>query len=251
MDVGVVKWFDPAKEFSLTLSPSRTRLRATGATMRSASMPLGLSTKADLACIDAITSSMRMVKKGSALFRENDPFGSIYAIHAGPFKTTVVLINGFTQVTGFHLVGDTLGLDGVFADHHQCEAIAIEDSCVRIIPFKRLEHLSGEVREIQRLVHRAMSSEIVRESELLLLLGKMSVDQRIAAFLLNLSGRFEARGYSPVEFSLQMSRGEIGSYLGITLETASRAFSKLQSSGIVSVQGKRICILDFDRLNRA
>ncbi|WP_296223542.1 helix-turn-helix domain-containing protein [Ralstonia sp. UBA689] len=250
MEVGVDKLLHPGNESGFTLSPSRTRLRATGAAMRSASMPMGLSTTADLACIDSVTSSMRIVKKGSALYRENDPFGSIYAIHAGTFKTAVMLVSGFPHVTGFHLVGDTLGLDGVFADHHRCEAVAIEDSCVRIIPFKLLEHLSSEVRTIRQLVHRAMSSEIVRESRLLLLLGTMSVDQRLAAFLLDMSGRFEARGYSPVEFNLQMSRGEIGSYLGVTLETTSRAFSKLQSSGIVSMQGKRIYILDFASLNR-
>ncbi|WP_104566248.1 helix-turn-helix domain-containing protein [Ralstonia mannitolilytica] len=233
---------------SATSSPGATS-HAADVVMRPASMPLGLTAIADLACIDSVTSSMRMVKNGAALYRENDPFRSIYPIHAGSFKTTIMGRDGHTQITGFHLVGDTLGLDGVSTNHHNCEVIAIEDSCVRIIPFDLLEHLCSEVKSIRRLVHQVMSNEIARQAELLLLLGTMSVEQRLAAFLLNMSGRHGARGYSPVEFNLRMSRGEIGSYLGVTLEAVSRTFSKFQLNGFIAVQGRRIHILNIASLS--
>jgi CRP/FNR family transcriptional regulator len=135
--------------------------------MRSVFMPPGL-TVLDFARLDSISSSTRLIKYGTSLYRERDPFRNIYTILAGSFKTVVRHPDGRNQVTGFQLVCDTLGLDGVYTSHHNCEAIAIEDSLVCIIPFYLLEHLCSEVKAIQQHVHRMMSGEIVRESALMM-----------------------------------------------------------------------------------
>ncbi|AJZ56869.1 bacterial regulatory s, crp family protein [Paraburkholderia fungorum] len=217
--------------------------------MRAICMPQNLSTL-ELERLDSIICATRMVKHGDALYRAGDPFQSIYAVRAGSFKTVVMHRDGQEQVTGFHLAGDALGLDGVCAEHHSCDAIAIEDSNVCIIPFHLLEILCREVKAMQHHVHRMMSGEIVRESGLMMLLGTMSAEQRAAAFLLNLSGRLKARGYSPAEFNLRMTREEIGSYLGMKLETVSRMFSKFQRDGLVDTRGKQVRILDLAGLAR-
>jgi CRP/FNR family transcriptional regulator len=191
-----------------------------------------------------------MIRNRTSLYRENDPFRNVYTILAGSFKTIVRHPDGRNQVTGFQLSGDTLGLDGVHTSHHTWEAVAIEDSRVCIIPFYLLELLCSEFKAIQQHVHRMMSGEIVRESALMMLLGTMSADQRLAAFLLNMSDCLNIRGYSPVQFNLRMTRDEIGSYLGMKLETVSRMFSKFQLDGLVDTRGKMIRILDLDGLSR-
>jgi CRP/FNR family transcriptional regulator len=210
-------------------------------------MPEGLSAQ-NLARLDSIIGSTRKIRNGEALYRASDPFHCIYMVRAGSFKSIVMHRDGRRQVTGFQLAGDALGLDGVGTGHHGCDAIAIEDSIVCMIPFDRLELLCREVKEIQRHVHRMMGSEIVRESALIMLLGTLSAEQRIAAFLLDLSARLQTRGYSPVEFTLRMTREEIGSFLGMKLETVSRMFSKFQKDGLVDAQAKQIRILDIERL---
>ncbi|WP_157655081.1 helix-turn-helix domain-containing protein, partial [Burkholderia ubonensis] len=158
--------------------------------------------------------------------------------------------DGDEQVTGFQIVGEPLGLDGVHAGRHNGDAIALEDSTVCIIPFGQLEQLCHELRPMQHHVYQMMSGEIVRESSLMLLLGTMTAEQRVAAFLLNLSKRFKARGYSSAEFVLRMTRDEIGDYLGLKLETVSRMLSKFQRMGMVTAQGKQIRIVDADGLKR-
>ena len=152
-------------------------------------------------------------------------------MRSGFFKTTLVMEDGRDQVTGFHMAGDMLGMDGIGPDQHSCNAVALEDSEVCVIPFGRLEELSREIDVLQQHFHKVMSREIVREHGVMLLLGSMRAEERLAAFLLNLSQRFTSRGYSPSEFNLRMTREEIGSYLGLKLETVSRVFSKFQEDG--------------------
>jgi CRP/FNR family transcriptional regulator len=215
--------------------------------MQQICMPRELS-PAEMTRLDSVICSTRMLKRGETLYRAGDDFQSVYAVRTGCFKTVVMHRDGQEQVTGFHLAGDALGLDGVCTDHHSCDAIALEDSVVCIIPFDLLELLCREVKVMQHHVHRLMSGEIVRESGLMMMLGTMTAEQRVAAFLLNLSTRFKARGYSSAEFVLRMTREEIGSYLGLKLETVSRMFSKLQKAGVVDTHGKEIRILDHEGL---
>ena len=186
----------------------------------------------------------RPIKRGEHLFRLGEPFDSVYAARSGFFKTKLLLEDGREQVTGFHMAGELMGMDGIGTERHTCDAVALEDSEVCVIPFERLEVLSREMEALQRHFHKVMSREIVREHGVMLLLGSMRAEERLAAFLLNLSQRLSTRGYSPSEFILRMTREEIGSYLGLKLETVSRVFSKFQEEGSIAVQQKNIRILD-------
>jgi CRP/FNR family transcriptional regulator len=220
-----------------------------GCSMRSACMPQTLNAQ-ELTRFDSIVSATRLIKRGDSLYRANDTFQSIYAIRSGSFKTVVMHRDGREQVTGFHLAGEVLGLDGVCTEHHSSDAIAIEDSSVCIIPYALLESMCAESKRLQQQVLRMMSGEIVRESSLMMLLGTMSAEQRVAAFLLNMSSRMKARGYSAAEFNLRMTREEMGNFLGMKLETVSRMFSKFQRDGLVQSHGKQIRIVDLDQLGR-
>jgi CRP/FNR family transcriptional regulator len=166
------------------------------------------------------------------------------------FKTRVASDDGRDQVTGFQMAGEIMGLDGIVNEHHNCDAVALEDSEVCVIPFERVEALSREVPALQRHVHRIMSREIVRENGVMLLLGSMRAEERLAAFLLNLVQRLHARGFSRSEVILRMTREEIGSYLGLKLETISRTLSKFVEDGIVEVQHRNLRILDSQALQR-
>jgi CRP/FNR family transcriptional regulator len=207
-------------------------------------MPATL-TRPELARLDSVICSTRTIRRGEALYRAHDIFQSVYAVRSGSFKTVVMHRDGREQVTGFNLAGEMLGFDGVHTDRHSCDAIALEDSSVCIIPFSVLEDLCHDMKAMQQHVLRMMSGEIVRESGLMMLLGTMTAEQRVAAFLLNLSQRLKTRGYSAAEFNLRMTREEVGSYLGIKLETVSRMFSKFHKNDLVKTRGKQIRIVDF------
>jgi len=215
--------------------------------MRELCMPEGLEA-ADLERIDTLVGSRRKVKRGAPLFRNGEPFTALYAIRTGFFKTTVVTEDGRDQVTGFQMAGEILGLDGIVSERHTCNAVALEDAEVCTMPFDQIAALSREVTALQHNVHRIMSREIVREHGVMLLLGSMRAEERLAVFLLNLSQRFAARGYSSTEFHLRMTREEIGSYLGLKLETVSRTLSQFQAQGLVAVQNKHLRILKIDSL---
>jgi CRP/FNR family transcriptional regulator len=217
--------------------------------LRHVCLPVGLS-ETDLCQLDGLVRMHRAVKRGEALYRTAQPFESLFAVRAGSFKTLILHGDGREQVTGFQMGGELLGLDGIGTEHHTCEAIALEDSSVCVIPFHMLEQLSHEVSSIQRQVHRIMSQEIVREHGVMMLLGSMRAEERLATFLLNLSQRLLARGYSPSEFNLRMTRDEIGSYLGMKLETVSRTFSRFQEIGLLAAQQKQIRILDIAGLQK-
>jgi CRP/FNR family transcriptional regulator len=234
---------------AFTAATAHPGAQCSSCAMQSLCMPQGL-TAAEMERMEALICPSRTIRNGETLYRAGDSFQSIYAVRAGSFKTIVMHRDGREQVTGFHLAGDVLGLDGVCSGKHSCDAIAIEDSKVCIIPFHLLEAMCREVKALQQHVHRMMGNEIVREARLMMLLGTMSADQRVAAFLLNLSGRLKTRGYSPAEFHLRMTREEIGSYLGMKLETVSRMFSRFQKDGLLDTHGKQIRILDIDALAR-
>jgi CRP/FNR family transcriptional regulator len=217
--------------------------------LRGLCLPVGLSTD-DLDRLDELVTAKRTIHRGETLFRRGDPFASIYAVRSGFFKTTISSEDGRDQVTGFQMTGELLGLDGIGDAAHNCDAVALEDSQVCIIPFSRLEELAHEFAGLQREFHRVMSREIVRDHGVMLLLSGMTAEERLAAFLLNLATRLEARGFSPVSFVLRMTRAEIGAYLGIKLETVSRSFSKLQEDGILEVRQRDVRILDPLALRR-
>ena len=217
--------------------------------LRELCMPVGLSPH-ELARIDEVVTVRRKVKRGTTLFRNGEVFQSLFAIRTGFFKTCVTAEDGRDQVTGFQMAGEIIGLDGIVNDHHTCDAVALEDAEVCVMPFDRIGELSREVNALQHHVHRIMSREIVREHGVMLLLGSMRAEERLAAFLLNLVQRLHARGFSRSELVLRMTREEIGSYLGLKLETVSRTFSKFAEENIVEVRQRHVRILDTGALRR-
>jgi CRP/FNR family transcriptional regulator, anaerobic regulatory protein len=223
------------------------KVACSGCNLRELCMPLGLSSD-ELDRIDDLVANRRKVKRGAPLFRNGDRFTSLYAIRTGFFKTCIASEDGRDQVTGFQMAGEIVGLDGIVNDVHTCDAIALEDAEVCVMPFDRIEDLSNQIHALQRHVHKIMSREIVREHGVMLLLGSMRAEERLAAFLLNLVQRLHARGFSQSELVLRMTREEIGSYLGLKLETVSRTFSKFVEEGIVEVKQRHVRILNTDAL---
>ncbi len=215
--------------------------------LRELCMPIGLDSD-DMERIDDMVASRRKVKRGALLFRNGEKFNNLYAIRTGFFKTCIASEDGRDQVTGFQMAGEIIGLDGIVNDTHTCDAVALEDAEVCVMPFDRIEELSREVKGLQRHVHKVMSREIVRENSVMLLLGSMRAEERLAAFLLNLVQRLHARGFSQSELVLRMTREEIGSYLGLKLETVSRTFSKFVDDGIVEVKKRHVRIVNADAL---
>lgn len=229
------------------ISLSVIKTACSNCNLRELCLPFGLSLD-ELERLDDLVSTRRRIKRGDHLYRAGEAFDAIYAIRSGFFKTDVLLEDGRDQVTGFQMAGELLGMDGISTEVHTCNAIALEDSEICAIPFSRLESLSREIHTLQHHFHKVMSREIVRDHGVVMLLGTMRAEERLAAFLLSLSQRFTARGFSHAEFYLRMTREEIGSYLGLKLETVSRAFSKFQEEGHIAVQQKHIRILNVNGL---
>ena len=229
------------------MTPHTIKVACSNCNLRELCMPLGLS-PLELDRIEEVVAARRKVKRGTTLFRNGDKFTSLFAIRTGFFKTSVASEDGRDQVTGFQMAGEIIGLDGIVNDHHTCDAIALEDAEVCVMPFDRIEELSREVNALQRHVHKIMSREIVREHGVMLLLGSMRAEERLAAFLLNLVQRLHARGFSQSELVLRMTREEIGSYLGLKLETVSRTFSKFVDEGIIEVKQRHVRILKSESL---
>ena len=232
-----------------TISLNTIKAACSQCNLRELCLPIGLSVQ-EFAKLDALVGSGRKIKRGQSLYRAGNPFEAIYAVRTGFFKTDILLEDGREQVTGFQMAGEIMGLDGISNEIHSCNAVALEDGEVCVIPFIMLEQLQSEISALQHHIHKVMSREIVRDQGVMILLGTMRAEERLAVFLLNLSQRFAARGYSATEFHLRMTRDEIGSYLGLKLETVSRALSHFQENGLISVQQKHILILDMEGLRK-
>jgi CRP/FNR family transcriptional regulator len=228
---------------SLPVRADTFKVACSNCNLRELCLPVGLS-GSDMERLDTLVAKRRAVPRGDALFRAGDAFQSLYAVRTGFFKTCVASEDGRDQVTGFQMAGELLGLDGISHDRHNCDAIALEDSQVCVIPFAQLETLSRDFVALQHQFHKIMSREIVRDHGMMLLLGSMRAEERLAAFLLNLTQRLHARGFSASALVLRMTREEIGSYLGLKLETVSRTFSKFSEDGLLEVKQRQIRILD-------
>lgn len=219
----------------------------TRCTLRDLCLPLGL-TEDELDHPELQIGKRRKLTLGQPAFRAGDPFEMLYVVRTGFLKTEMLAADGRSQVTGFQMAGEIFGLDGIGAGFHSSDAIALEDSEVCQIPFPELEALAEQVPALRRQLHKIMSREIVRDQGVILMLGALRAEERLIAFLLNLSERFASRGYSPVEFHLRMSREEISSYLGVKVETVSRAFGYLRDAGLIAVRKKYIRLLDVTAL---
>ena len=226
----------------LPIKMNALKVACSSCNLRELCLPVGFSDQ-ELDRLDTMVALRRTVRRGDTLFHSGDGFEAVYAVRTGFFKTRVSSENGRDQVTGFQMAGELLGLDGISTGRHSCDAVALEDSQVCVIRYDQLEHLSREFTDLQRQFHKIMSREIVRDHGVMLLLGSMRAEERLAAFLLNLTQRLRARGFSATSLVLRMTREEIGTYLGLKLETVSRCFSRFQEDGVLQVRQREIRVL--------
>ena len=231
-------------------APTPLKTLCSNCHLRDLCLPCGLG-GSDVQRLDSLLFGRRRIRTGETLYRAEDRFQFIYAVRSGTFKSSLTLADGREQVSGFHMAGELMGLDGVAQGRHASAATALEDAEICAIPYAPLSELAAGSSDMQMVMARLMSREIVREHSLMMLLGSMNAEERLAAFLINLSQRLKARGYSSHEFHLRMSRAEIGSYLGMKLETVSRTFSAFQQQRLLEVDKRHIRILDLEALARA
>ncbi|HSC74781.1 MAG TPA: fumarate/nitrate reduction transcriptional regulator Fnr [Pseudomonadales bacterium] len=210
-------------------------------------LPIALNAT-EIEQLDVIIKRGWPLKKGEHLFRQAEAFSAVYAVRSGSFKTYSTSDNGLEQVTGFYLPGEILGMDGISSLKHCSSAVALETSTVCEIPFGRLEELSIQLPSLQHRFFQIMGKEITKDQQMLTLLGKNSAEERVATLLLSISSRHHRRSLSPTRFRLSMSRAEIGNYIGLTVETVSRVFGRLQKQEIISVDNREVEILDMTKL---
>ncbi len=192
--------------------------------------------------------ALRRVREGEALVHAGDKFHSLYVVRSGCFKTVYTDFSGSEQVLGFPMCGDLMGADGIDCGHYSSTAVSLDTSEVVIVPLTSLARLVYECPSLEAMLYRVLSRELVRVQNMAWTLGTLGAEGRVAAFLLNLSARLGALGYSRSSFNLRMTRQEIGSYLGLKLETVSRALSALNTAGIIQVHQRSIDIVDADAL---
>lgn len=230
-----------------SINMATLRVACSNCNLRELCLPLGLGLK-EIERLEELVSTRKRVKRGDALYRAGDKFEALYAIRLGFLKSAVMSSDGREQVTSFHMSGDIVGLDGLAGMVYSSDLIALEDTEVCILPYERMQELTQEMHTMNMHFQKLLSTEIVRQNGVMLLLGSMHAEERLAAFILNLSQRFEMRGYSRSEFVLRMTRAEIGSYLGLKLETVSRVLSRFSHDNLIIVNQKHVQIMDFEGL---
>ncbi len=218
--------------------------------LRNRCLPSGLNTEQTEA-LDQVVVHNRSLERHGAVCRSGSAFRFLYAIRSGFVKSTVGQADGRDQVTGVYMAGDLIGMDGIGSGNYVCDLVALEDSNICAIPFADLQRLSRDIPPLQRHLHGLLSRELARSYEVMLVLGSMHIEERIALFLLDLSQRYASRGASPTQFNILLTRHEIGSYLGARLETVSRVLSRFQDEGLIHIQHKVVEIKDLERLSRA
>ena len=231
-------------------SCSRSRVTCSNCVLREMCLPAGMS-RNELESAEQLVSTRLRIRRGSSLYRSGDAFKSLYVVWLGSLKSSVTSEDAREQVTGFHMAGDMVGFDGMGTGDHACDVVALEDTEVCVFPYSRIEEVAETMPTLRRHFYKLMSCEIVRKHSSMLMLGSMQADERLATFLLDLADRFERRGYSSREFVLRMTRAEIGSYLGLTLETVSRVMSQFTRDGLIGLSSvKQVRIADPARLRR-
>jgi len=212
-------------------------------------IPVGMAA-AEVEQLDELVKERVRVEKGKPLYVLQDALDAVYGVRYGSIKTQIEDAAGHMQITGFHLPGEIVGLDGMLEGKHVSSAVAMEDSEVCVIRLSQIDQVASHLPSLQHQMRRLMSRELSRSYQMLASLGSMRSEQRLAAFLLNLSQRYAALGYSSTEFVLRMSREEIGNYLGLTLETASRLFSRFAREGLIRINQREVRLLDIPALKQ-
>ena len=229
------------------VSLANIKIACQNCSLASLCLPMGLA-PADVEKLESIVKRSRPLRRGDHLFEASTPFRSLFAVKTGSIKTYTLGQDGTEQVLGFHLPGELIGLDAIQGDMHRCSARVLETSSVCELPFQRLEELASHIPSLQHQLFQLLSKEIGQDSDMAAMLSRSTAEERLASFLISLSERYHRRGFSSREFILSMSRQEIGSYLGLALETVSRLFTRFQDDGILGVERKQIEIKDMERL---
>ena len=201
----------------------------------------------DLRLLDAVVGS-RVLQRHEMLYRNGARLTSVYMVRSGSVEVHVADPAGTEQVVAFYLPGELFGLDGLQSGQHTTTCSALETTNICAIPYARLEEFCSRMPKLNHQFTRLMSKEISSEHQLVLLLGQLDMEQRLAAFLLDLSRRWGELGYSRTCFRLAMTRDQLASYLGSATESVSRALARLRSAGVVAVDGKEIRLVDVPRL---
>lgn len=231
---------------SLPLEPVAPKLCST-CRLRTLCLP-GSMEAAELKSIDELVYTRRRIHPGEHLFHAGDRCDALYAFRSGSFKSYVTTSDGRAQVTGFPMAGDLAGMDAMGSETHTQSLVALDAGEACILPYARLQEQARRYPALQQQISRIMSREIVREQRMMTLLGTMRAEGKVADFLLSLSHRLAARGYSSTEFNLRMTRTDIGSYLGLTIETISRTLSKLQRIGVIRMAFRHVAITNREKL---
>jgi CRP/FNR family transcriptional regulator len=223
------------------------KVSCSGCRLSTICIPIALQAS-EIDRLDAIIQRGRPLRKGEYVYRQGQPFTSVYAVRAGTLKTYTTADNGEEQIAGFYLPGEIFGMEGLARDVHLSSAIALETAAICEIPFERLSELSTRIPSLQRHFFQLLSSEIAQDQRMIAMLGKHSAEQRIVALLLSISARNARRKLSGTAFRLPMSRNDIANYLGLTIETVSRIFGRLQKLGLIAVELREIELLQPEKL---
>ncbi len=223
------------------------KVSCSGCRLSAICLPIALQSR-DIERLDAIVQRGRPLHKGEYVYREGQAFTSVYAVRAGTLKAYSTTEGGEEQITGFYLPGEIFGMDGLGKNKHVSSAVALETAAICEIPFERLSDLSTHIPSLQRHFFQLMSQEIAQDQQLIALLGKNTAEQRVASLLLSISARNARRKLSATQFRLPMSRTDIGNYLGLTVETVSRIFSRFQKTGLIGSNHRETELLNLAEL---
>jgi CRP/FNR family transcriptional regulator len=210
-------------------------------------LPMGLD-RLDVERLDDVVAPEGPLRGGEHLYRSGDPFQAIYAVRSGYIKTYVNDDTGREQVLGFHLPGELVGLDAIYPERHQCNAVALDTATVCKLPYEQIAELAGKIPSLQKQMFRLLSKDIHAGH---VHSGDFTAEERLSGFLMSMSARLKQRGYSSTHFLLAMPRRDIANYLRLATETVSRVFKRFQDEGLIAVERREIRLLDMPRLEQA
>jgi len=201
------------------------------------------------AALERVIRRRRTLKRGQYLFRTGEPYHAVSALCAGSAKSVTTHDDGSVQVLSFHFPGELVGLCGLGAQQHLCDAVALETCEVCEIPLGRLFEVVELSPAVRQFMYRLLGEELQHQHLLMQpLVGRTAASERLAAYLLSLVRRYENRGLPARDIRLSMSRHDIGNYLGIAKETVSRLLGRFQDDGLISVRARQLRVNDLARL---
>jgi CRP/FNR family transcriptional regulator len=202
--------------------------------------------KPELSPLHGLMTHVGPYRAGETVFRQGDAFEAVFALRAGVVKTRQLDPQGRERVLGFFLPGEVIGLDAIYPDRFPCDAVALEDvQCCRF-SFSAMSALAAYRPEVQLHLFRLISRQLGMARRLAV---DYSAGERVAAFLIDLGGRYAARGFPGTHFRLSMSRSDIASHLNLAAETVSRVLSRFRAKGLIQIRGRVLHLRDIPRLH--